>query len=136
MRHGVFRAGHDNGRLRPGAARRANPIVLTGETMEIESVKMMNETLSLSLTMVIKVVVLIAVLFTIAGFAIYLAGIAWLCVEEARQPARRLTRSRPERAEAGQHKAWAAPAARDNKPGGPATDKRRRKPTLWRIPVE
>ena len=51
--------------------------------MEIETLNTMNQGMYLSLTM-IKITALIFVLFTIAGFAIYLAGIAWLCFKETR----------------------------------------------------
>ena len=52
--------------------------------MEIETLNAMNEGMYLSL-MMIKVIMLITVLFAIAGFAIYLAGIAWFCFEETRR---------------------------------------------------
>jgi hypothetical protein len=39
--------------------------------------------------MMIEVIVRISVFFSMAGFAIYLAGIAWLCFEETRPPGRR-----------------------------------------------
>src|SRR6266705_3942287 len=51
--------------------------------MEIETLNTMNQGMYLSL-MMIKVITLIFVLFTIAGFVIYLAGIAWLCFKETR----------------------------------------------------
>jgi hypothetical protein len=50
--------------------------------MEIE-LNTLDQGLYLSL-MMIKVIALIFILFTIAGFAIYLAGIAWLCFKETR----------------------------------------------------
>ena len=57
--------------------------------MEIETLNAMNEVVYLNLLMAIKVIVLISFFCAIAGFAIYLAGVIWLCFEEARQPARR-----------------------------------------------
>ena len=51
--------------------------------MEIETLNTMNQGMYLSL-MIIKVTALIFVLFAIAGFIIYLAGIAWLCFKETR----------------------------------------------------
>jgi uncharacterized SAM-binding protein YcdF (DUF218 family) len=51
--------------------------------MEIETLNTMNQGMYLSL-MMIKVTALIVVLFAIAGFAIYLAGITWLCFMETR----------------------------------------------------
>ena len=49
--------------------------------MEIETLNTMNQGMYLSL-MMIKVIALIFILFAIAGFAIYVAGIAWLCFKE------------------------------------------------------
>jgi len=56
--------------------------------MEIEALEAMNESLYLSLLMVIEVTVRIIVFFAIAGFVIYLAAVTWLCFEEMRRPAR------------------------------------------------
>lgn len=64
--------------------------------MEIETLKAMNESISVSLLMMIEVTVLIAVFCAIAGFAIYLAGLAWLCFEETRRPSRRQIKPEPE----------------------------------------
>jgi len=63
--------------------------------MEIEILEAMNENLYLSLLMVIEVTVRIIVFFAIAGFAIYLAAVAWLCFEEMRRPARRQMKPAP-----------------------------------------
>jgi hypothetical protein len=52
--------------------------------MEIEIVNSINEGLYLTL-MMIKVVMVIFIFFSIAGFVIYLAGIAWFCFEEKRR---------------------------------------------------
>jgi hypothetical protein len=52
--------------------------------MEIETLNAMNEGMYLSL-MMIKVILLVAVFFAIAGFAIYLAGTAWFCYVETRR---------------------------------------------------
>ncbi len=57
--------------------------------MEIETLKAMSDGMYLDLMMLIEVIVRISVFFSMAGFAVYLAGIAWLCFEEKRQPARR-----------------------------------------------
>lgn len=56
--------------------------------MEIETLKAMTEDMYLNQLMMIEVTMLITIFFAIAGFAIYLAGIAWLCFKEMRQPAR------------------------------------------------
>jgi hypothetical protein len=50
----------------------------------IETLNAMNEGMYLSL-MIIKVILLAAVFFAIAGFAIYLAGTAWFCFVETRR---------------------------------------------------
>jgi hypothetical protein len=65
-----------------------NPIAITGGTREIEILDAMSECLYLSL-LLIKVSARIAVHLASAVFAIYLAGIAWFCFEETRQPAPR-----------------------------------------------
>jgi hypothetical protein len=57
--------------------------------MEIETLNAMNESLDRSLLMIIEVVALINIVLAIAGFAIYLAGVAWYCYKEARLPAHR-----------------------------------------------
>jgi hypothetical protein len=51
--------------------------------MGIETLNAMNEGMQASLMMIIEIMALIAVLFAIAGTAIYLAGVAWLCFEES-----------------------------------------------------
>jgi hypothetical protein len=56
----------------------ASAVLTKGGTLEIETLKAMNEGMYLSLLMMIEVIVLITVFCAIAGFAIYLAGIAWL----------------------------------------------------------
>ena len=56
--------------------------------MEIETLKTLNEGAYPSQMMVIEITVLIITLFAIIGFAIYLASIAWLCLQETRQPTR------------------------------------------------
>jgi hypothetical protein len=48
------------------------------------------------LLMMIQTIALIIILAAIAGFAIYLIGIAWLCSSETRQPARCRMHSVPE----------------------------------------
>ena len=56
-----------------------------GETMEIETLNAINEGMYPSLLMMIEVIMLITILLAIAGFAIYLACIAWLCFAETRR---------------------------------------------------
>ena len=53
--------------------------------MEIETLNAMNEGMYFSQMMMIEVIVLITALLSIAGFAVYLAGIAWFCFEEKRR---------------------------------------------------
>jgi hypothetical protein len=60
-----------------------------GGTMEIETLSAMNGGMYPSLPTMLEAIALITVIFAIAGVAICLAGIAWLCFEETRQPARR-----------------------------------------------
>lgn len=55
-----------------------NPVAITGGTMEIEALQVINEGLYPSLLVVIEAIVLITTFFAIAG-------IAWLCFEETRQ---------------------------------------------------
>ncbi|MGH9838557.1 MAG: hypothetical protein ACREEM_07225 [Blastocatellia bacterium] len=64
--------------------------------MEIEILNAMNEGIYPGLLLMIEVIVLITVFLTIAGFAIYLASIAWFCFEGTRQPARRQMKAAPE----------------------------------------
>jgi hypothetical protein len=64
--------------------------------MEIETLDAMTEGANLSLLMMTEVIALITVIFAGAGFVIYLAGIAWLCLEEMRQPPRRRMKLAPE----------------------------------------
>jgi len=63
--------------------------------MEIETLQAMSDGMHLDLMMMIEVIVRISVFFSITGFAIYLAGIAWLCVEETRPSARRRVAQTP-----------------------------------------
>ena len=55
--------------------------------MEIETFNAMNESMHSSLLTMIEVVAAITILFAIAGLSIYLAGIAWFCLEEKRRGA-------------------------------------------------
>jgi hypothetical protein len=66
--------------------------------MEIEALKAMNESIYLSLLMVIEGAMWITIFFAIAGFAVYLAALAWLCFEEIRRPARGQMKLAPPRA--------------------------------------
>jgi hypothetical protein len=56
--------------------------------MDIEILEAMNESMNLSLLMVIEVTMWITIFFAIASFIVYLAALAWLCFEEIRRPAR------------------------------------------------
>jgi len=105
--------------------------------MEIEIMNAMNESMYLSLMMVIEVIARISVLFAIAGVAIYLAGVAWLCFEETRQPARRRMTSAPEPPEPDEYDLLAVLAALDDDLGDKLTGGvSRREPALKRIPIE
>ena len=64
--------------------------------MEIETFNAMNEGFYISLLATIEVIMLVNIILAIAGFAIHLAGVAWLCFSEMRQPARRRTHSATE----------------------------------------
>jgi predicted lipid-binding transport protein (Tim44 family) len=81
---------------------RANPISptrgATGGIMEIETLKAMSEGIFLELLKMMGIVGLFAGLLAIAGFAVYLAGIARLCWKETRQPALRLQQHEPAQA--------------------------------------
>jgi hypothetical protein len=68
----------------------------TEGTMEIETLNAMNESMYPNLPTLIEAVALIAIIFAIAGFAISLSGIAWLCFKETRQPPRRRMKPMPE----------------------------------------
>lgn len=57
--------------------------------MEIETLNAMNEGMYLNLLTMLEVIVLINIVLVMVGFAIYLAGIAWLCFAETRRPAPR-----------------------------------------------
>jgi len=56
----------------------------------------MNDGLYPNTWMMIEGIALITIIFAVAGFAICLAGIAWLCFEETRRPARRQVKPTPE----------------------------------------
>src|SRR5262245_40853444 len=79
--------------------------------MEIETLGAMNESMYLSLLMVIEVTIRITIFFAIAGFAVYLAAIAWLCFEKMRQPARRQMKPAVEPPEPDEHDVLAVLAA-------------------------
>jgi hypothetical protein len=80
--------------------------------MEIEF-NTLDQGMYLSL-MMIKVIALIFILFTIAGFAIYLAGIAWLCFKETRAS----TTARPAACRDSALRRWTAmPLAPDSQVG-------------------
>jgi hypothetical protein len=67
----------------------------TGGMMEIETLKAMNEGIFLELLKMMEIIGLFASMLAIAGFAVYLAGIAWLYWEDTRQPVLRLQRPDP-----------------------------------------
>lgn len=105
--------------------------------MEIETLEAMNEGMYLSLLMMIEVIVLITVFFAIAGLAIYLAGLAWLCFEETRQPARRRMKPSPEPPEPDEYDLLAVLAALDDDLGDGLTGAApRRERALQRISIE
>jgi hypothetical protein len=64
--------------------------------MDIETLIVMNEGSYPSLLTMLEAVALITGIFAIAGLAISLSGIAWLCFEETRRPARRQPKPMPE----------------------------------------
>lgn len=64
--------------------------------MEIETLQAMNEGVSRSLLMMIEVVVRLSIFFAIAGFAIYVASIIWLCFEETKQSSPHRMKPAPE----------------------------------------
>src|SRR5262249_38812476 len=94
-----------------------NPITITGGTMEIEALKAMNEGMYPSLLMVIEIIALINVIIAIAGFVIYLAGIAWLCFKEIRQPARHQRKPASAPPEPDEYDLSAVLAVLDDSPG-------------------
>ena len=51
--------------------------------MEIETLNAMNEGMQASLMTMIEVIMLIGILLTVVGLAIYLAGVAWHCFDES-----------------------------------------------------
>ncbi len=104
--------------------------------MEIEALEAMNESMYLSLLMVIEVTVRIIILFAIAGFAIYLASIAWLCFEEMREPARRQMKPAVEPPEPDEQDVLAVLATLDDGLADKLTGGvSRREPALQRISI-
>src|SRR5437773_10460326 len=87
-----------------------NPTAITGGTMGIETLNAINEGMYLSTLMMIEVIVLMVAILAIAGFAIYLAGIAWFCFEETR---RSITAPRTAR-RASPPNAWESPPRAPN----------------------
>ncbi len=82
--------------------------------MDIEILNAMNEGMFPSLPTLIEAIALITVIFAVAGFAISLSGIAWLCFEETRQPARRQMKPTPEPPEPDEYDLLVVLAALDN----------------------
>src|SRR5262245_50688477 len=64
--------------------------------MDIETLNAMNERMYPRLTTLMEAVGLMTVIFAITGVASALGGIAWLCGEETRKPARRRVKPMPE----------------------------------------
>jgi len=89
-----------------------------GGTMEIETLNAMNEGMYPSLPTMLEAIALITGIFAIAGAAICLAGIAWLCFKETRQPSRRQMRPTPEPPEPDEYDLLALMNAPDDLAGG------------------
>jgi len=95
--------------------------------MEIEALNAMKEGMYSSQMMMIEAIALITIIFAIAGIALSLAGIAWLCFEETRPPAHRQMKPAPEPPEPDKYYLSAVLAALEVngsdggvKPAGPA----------------
>ncbi|HKY03621.1 MAG TPA: hypothetical protein VJQ56_01960 [Blastocatellia bacterium] len=73
--------------------------IINRVTMEIETFNAMNESIYLNLIGTVETIMLIIALLSIAGFAVYLAGIAWVCFDEMRQPSRQQTKPVPDTGE-------------------------------------
>ena len=82
--------------------------------MEIETLNALNEGMYISLPTMLEAIALITIIFAIAGAAICLAGIAWLCFEETRQPARRRMKPTPEAPEPDEYELLAVLTALDD----------------------
>ena len=82
--------------------------------MEIETLNAMNEGMYPSLPTMLEAIALITGIFAIAGAAICLAGIAWLCFKETRQPSRRQMRPTPEPPETDEYDLLAVLTALDD----------------------
>ncbi|HEY8460399.1 MAG TPA: hypothetical protein VIM99_08470 [Blastocatellia bacterium] len=98
--------------------------------MENETLRAMNEGFYLSLLTAIEVIILLSVVLAIAGFAIYLAGVAWFCFSEMRQPARRRTTSAAPPPEPDEHDLLVTLACLDDSAAGEAMS---REQTLMQI---
>jgi hypothetical protein len=82
--------------------------------MEIETLSAMNGGRYPSLPTMLEAVALITIILAIAGAAICLTGIAWLCFEETRQPARRRMKPTPEPPEPDEYELLAVLTALDD----------------------
>src|SRR5215470_18587710 len=92
---------------------RRNAIAITGGIMDIEILNATREGMVPSQLMMIEAIALITIIFAIAGAAICLAGIVWLCFEEAGQPARRRMKPTPQPPEPDEYDLLAALTALD-----------------------
>lgn len=63
--------------------------------MDIESLNAMNKDISFSLLTTLEIILVTITLLALAGFAIYLVGLAWFCFKETRQPARHQMKPAP-----------------------------------------
>ena len=86
----------------------------TGGKMEIETLSAMNGGIYPSLPTMLEAIALITIILAIAGAAICLTGIAWLCFEETRQPARRRMKPTPEPPEPDEYELLAVLTALDD----------------------
>jgi hypothetical protein len=81
--------------------------------MDIETLNAMSEGMFPSTLMMMEGIALITIILAFAGVAISLAGIAWLCFEETRQPARRRVKPTPEPPEPDEYDLLAVLTARE-----------------------
>jgi len=82
--------------------------------MEIETLSAMSGGMYPSLPTMLEAVALITIILAIAGAAICLTGIAWLCFEETRQPARRRMKPTPGTTEPDEYELLAVLTALDD----------------------
>jgi len=82
--------------------------------MDIESLNAINKDISLSLLTTLEVILVTITLLALAGFALYLVGLARFCFEETRQPARRQIKPAPEPPDIDEYDPLAVLAALDD----------------------